>query len=273
MDGSLVEKLSDDGKAALVRIGVLTETGRDLMAGCVVFPLVRGATNQVVSLYGRHTERRQHLYLPGPHRGLFNPQGARNTDEVLLTESVIDAAALWSLGLRNVIPVYGTNGFTDEIVGHLQECRIKRAVLLMDSDEAGRAAAREIAARLEQINISARSVELPAKDAAEFVASGQSEERARALIAEPEATRIPQPDQPKVASSDDGSISFAFDTRLYRIRGLSPSGLDRLKVNLRISVGQSFHLDTLDLYQARARFLLNRRPGFAESKSAKSRLS
>ena len=255
VDGSLVEKLSEEGKAALTRIGVLGETGRELMAGCVIFPLVRGATNQVVSLYGRHCQRRQHLYLPGELRGLFNPQGARNTDEVLLTESIIDAAALWSLGLRNVLPVYGTNGFTDEIVSHLQECRIKRAVLLMDSDDAGRAAASDIKARLQQINISARSVELPAKDASEFVASGGSEERARALLAEPEATRTEQPDQPKVASSDDGTISFTFDTRLYRIRGLTASGLDRLKVNVRITSGQAFHLDTLDLYQARARAL------------------
>jgi hypothetical protein len=31
-------------------------------------------------------------------RGVFNPQGARNTEEVIITESVIDAAALWSAG-------------------------------------------------------------------------------------------------------------------------------------------------------------------------------
>jgi energy-coupling factor transporter ATP-binding protein EcfA2 len=42
---------------------------------------------------------------------------------------------------------------------------------------------------------------------------------------------------------------------VYRVRGLSPTGLDRLRVNVRITVGQSFHLDTLDLYQARARAL------------------
>ena len=31
---------------------------------------------------------------------MFNPQGAKNTEEVIITESVIDAAALWSAGLR-----------------------------------------------------------------------------------------------------------------------------------------------------------------------------
>ncbi len=146
--------------------------GAELMSGCVVFPLVAAPSGQVVSLYGRHGERRQHLYLPGERRGVFNPQGARNTDEVIIAESVIDAAALWSAGLRNVIPIYGTTGLTEEIVEHLRECRVKRAVLMMDSDEAGRAAAVEIAAKLREASIEARAVELSAKDPSEFIAQG-----------------------------------------------------------------------------------------------------
>jgi DNA primase len=111
---------------------VLTGSGRELLRGCVVFPLVAaGGANSghVVGLYGRSIEGRRHLYLPGERRGVFNPQGARNTDEVIITESVIDAAALWSAGLRKVTPTYGTTGLTDEIITHLVECRVKRVVL------------------------------------------------------------------------------------------------------------------------------------------------
>ncbi len=252
-DGSLIEKLSAEGRAALQRIGVLGETGRELMLGCGVFPLLRAATGQVVSLYGRHCQRRQHLYLPGERRGIFNPAAALNTDEVIIPESVIDAAALWSLGLRNVIAIYGTTGLTDEIATHLQESRTRRAVLMMDSDEAGRAAAAQIAARLEEINICARSVELPAKDASEFVAGGGTVEQARALIHQPPATIIAQDEKPHIETDSDGGIRFAFDERVYRIRGLTATGLDRLRVNVRMTKGAAFHLDTLDLYQARAR--------------------
>ena len=124
----------------------------------------------------------------------------------------------------------------------------------MDSDEAGRAAATQITARLAELNIIARSVELPAKDASDFIAAGGTADDLRALLA-PAATTSTQPDKPKMEASDDGAISFAIDNRQYRIRGLSPSGLDRLKVNVRITAGQSFHLDTIDLYQARARAL------------------
>jgi DNA primase len=268
-DGSLAEKLPAEGKAALRRIGVLTGSGRELMSGCVVFPLVAAPSGQVISLYGRHCERRQHLYLPGERRGVFNPQGARNTDEVIISESVIDAAALWSAGLRNVIPIYGTTGLTEEIVEHLRECRIKRAVLMMDTDEAGRTAAVEIAAKLREVSIEARAVELPAKDPAEFIARGGMADDVRALIggsagilpasasSEQQAGGTPAPPGTTLQgeTTADGAINFTVDSRAYRIRGLSATGLDRLRVNVRITVGQSFHLDTLDLYQARARGL------------------
>jgi DNA primase len=278
-DGTLTEKLPPEGKAALRRIGVLTGSGRELMNGCVVFPLVAAPNGQVVSLYGRHCERRQHLYLPGERRGVFNPQGARNTDEVIITESVIDAAALWSAGLRNVIPIYGTTGLTEEIIEHLRECRVKRAVLMMDSDEAGRAAAQEIAPKLREASIESRSVELPAKDPSEFIAKGGSIDEVRALIAgsalgsagilpasastasasssrEQQAGGTPAlPGTLQGEATADGASNFTLDSRAYRVRGLSPTGLDRLRVNVRITVGQSFHLDTLDLYQARARGL------------------
>ena len=69
-NGSLIKKLSPEGKAALRRIGVLSGSGQELMRGCIIFPLVASSSNQVVNLYGRHIERKQHLYLPGERRVL-----------------------------------------------------------------------------------------------------------------------------------------------------------------------------------------------------------
>ena len=282
-DGTLAEKLSAEGRRALRRVGVLTGSGRELMRGCVIFPLVNAATGQVVNLYGRSIEGRRHLYLPGERRGVFNPEGAKNTDEVIVTESVIDAAALWSAGLRNVIPTYGTTGLTEEIIAHLVECRVKRVVLMMDMDEAGRAAAIEMTERLTAVNIEARSPDLsglPAKDAAEFITAGGSAEEIRALLAgsadilSAKRAQHAQDAAPSTVRADalnaggtsalpaiaietasDGSMQFAIEGREYRIRGLSPVGLERLRVNVRLSINGNFHLDTIDLYQARARTL------------------
>ena len=259
-DGTLVEKLPAEGRRALRRVGVLTGSSRELMRGCVIFPLVNAVTGQVVNLYGRSIEGRRHLYLPGERRGIFNPQGAKNTDEVIVTESVIDAAALWSTGLRNVIPVYGVTGLTEEIMMHLVECRVRRVVLLLDADDAGRAAAIDMAQRLVAVNIETRSVELPAKDAAELIAKGGTVEAIRALLAGSAGARaaVSAPARTatlEVETSNDGSMLFTIDEREYRIRGLSPVGLERLRVNVRLTNNGNFHLDTIDLYQARARAL------------------
>jgi DNA primase catalytic core len=254
-DGTLLEMLPAAGKQALRRVGVLTGSGRELMRGCIVFPLVAAESNRVVNFYGRSIAGRQHLYLTGERRGIFNPQGARNAEEVIITESVIDAAALWSIGLRSVIPTYGTTGLTDEIVAHLSRCRVRRAALMMDADEAGRTVAPEMAARLERANITARSVELPAKDAAAFIAAGGTLEDVRRIITPPATPTSEAQHAPRVETTSDGALVLTLHGREYRIRGLSPVGLERLKVNVRLTVGGSFHLDTLDLYQARARAL------------------
>jgi len=261
-DGTLLQVISPEGRQALKRIGVITESGRELMGGCVIFPLVDAASGRAVNLYGRYSgiheslylPGAQHLYLPGARRGVFNPQGARNTDEVIITESVIDAAAVWSAGLRNVLPVYGVNGLTDEIVAHLQECRVKRVALALDSDDAGEYAAQRFGERLKEINVAARAVVLPTKDASEFIASGATVDDLRALVAPAqEALVIEIAPAVEFEKLPEGALRAVIDAREYRMRGLQPVGLDRLKINLRLSVGGAFHLDTIDLYQARAR--------------------
>jgi hypothetical protein len=40
----------------------------------------------------------------------------------------------------------------------------------------------------------------------------------------------------QLETSNDGSILFASDGCEYRVRGLSPVGLERLRVNVRLSV-------------------------------------
>jgi hypothetical protein len=64
-------------------------------------------------------------------------------------------------------------------------------VLLLDADDAGRAAAIDMAQRLAAVNIETRSVELPAKDAAEFIAGGGTAEDVRRLMEPPATTRTP----------------------------------------------------------------------------------
>ena len=262
-DGSLKDTCSKSGKEALRRIGLLNEQGRETMYGSVVFPLPDADSNKCAGLYARHIKKKQHLYLSGKRRGVFNPSGVKEADEVVVTESVIDALALWSIGLRNVTCSYGVNGLTDEILNHLAESRIKRVCLMLDSDESGKEAALKFAGKLKEIGIESYEVELPAKDASEFAASGGTLKEIKRLIkAQGEERRAESSDiESETLSSEsgtlntkaDGTRTITFSDREYRVRGLSLVGLEKLRVNLRLSVGNLFHPDTLDLYQARAR--------------------
>jgi len=251
VDGSLKDKINPDGKANLESLGLLNERGNETMFGSVVFPLLDANSNQAVGLYARHTDKKQHLYLAGKRRGVFNPAGAKETEEIILTESVIDALSLWSLGIRNVTCAYGVNGLTEEIINHLSESRIKKVTLMLDSDATGKEAVEKFSEKLSAIGIESRSIELPGKDASEFVTNGGTLEQVQSLLSAVETQT--ETLNPELATLADGTRTITFNQREYRVRGLSPFGLEKLKINLRLNVGNLFHLDTLDLYQSRAR--------------------
>ena len=61
-------------------------------------------------------------------------------DEIVLVESIIDALSLVQIGVENVQPLYGTNGFTAEHLQTLKDDNVKTVVLAMDNDDAGRKA-------------------------------------------------------------------------------------------------------------------------------------
>ncbi|MBL0910665.1 hypothetical protein G5645_22025, partial [Pectobacterium carotovorum] len=56
-----------------------------------------------------------HLYLPGPHGGVWNEQALVASKTVILCESLLDAMSFWVAGYRNVTAAYGVNGVTEEI--------------------------------------------------------------------------------------------------------------------------------------------------------------
>lgn len=282
VDGSLSRTFDASGEVgrALMEIGVLTGKGRELFLGCVVLPL-RLPDEGVVGLYGRHTTRDQHLYLPGPRRGVFHWQALKGSSEVVLTESVIDALTLYQAGLRNVAAVYGTQGFTADHEELLQRFRVKRVYLCLDNDEAGQGATRAIGARIGKLGIEVLDARVVgAGDPNALLASLGPETAAvafRKAIAEalpltvngavkektagaPEAPAVSAPPAAsaaaKVAREDSGGWRVTLGARSYRVRGLTATGLDRLRVNLRVEASGRMHLDTLDLYGHRARAAL-----------------
>lgn len=281
-DGSLLKTLPTSGEVrdGLLALGVITVEGRELMGGCVVFPIQDPLTAAWVNLYGRGVKSDRHCYLPGPLRGVFNFQAARQGEEVILTESVIDACSFHQAGVRNSIPLYGINGFTGDHLDLLKREGVKRAVLALDNDEAGRRATESIKEKLVAAGVEAQSVEWPegVKDANEVLVSWSAEllreiahghGLAQAGQGENVADSFPLTDSveasgplgheapavsPEVSipATKDGSISLSRHGLDFSAR-VQSTLLGRLRVTVKVSRGDSFHVDSIDLYASRAR--------------------
>ena len=297
----------------------------------------------------------RHLYLPGPHKGVWNVDAFAVSDELIVCESLIDALSLWCWGFRHVTAAYGVEGFTADHWTAIDQHRTRRVLITFDADEAGDKAARRLARQLldrgvevfrvglptgSDINDVVRAakqptdelgrllrkaawmgagvaparrtpapaVEQPVAEPApvepvveqpvvvEQTAGGESLEELQALAAwlftpeggfvEPpliDARLAPHPDdreagcfavdavspvEPVDAATvspavepqgppvtiDDRELVVVFGERRWRVRGLHKvSSFDLLRVNVLVGAGDRFHVDTLDLYSARAR--------------------
>lgn len=129
-------------RSQLQRLGVLRKSGHEHMRGSLVVP-IRDASGAVVDMYGRKIRDNlrkgtpDHLYLPGPHRGVLNLPAFAASEEMILAEAPLDALTFWCAGYRNVTCAWGASGLTDEIVAALVEHGVKRVLIAYDRDAAG----------------------------------------------------------------------------------------------------------------------------------------
>jgi DNA primase len=159
----LPEKNRKEGAAIrerLQRIGLIRDSGHEHFNGSLVVPLF-DAAGAVVEVYGRKLRddlrpgTPKHLYLPGPHAGVFNLAGVHAAGmrepgqrDVILCEALIDAMTFWCAGFTNVTSAYGVEGFTDDILQAFKTSAIERVLIAYDRDEAGDRAADKLAPTL-----------------------------------------------------------------------------------------------------------------------------
>ena len=301
-DGSLLKTVPREGELRedLVALGVVTAEGRELLGGCVVVPIPDPLSGQCVNLYGRGVRTPRHCYLPGPLRGVLNFQAARMSEEVVLAESVLDALSFHQAGIATAIPIYGTNGFTADMLDLLKRERVKRVVLALDNDDAGRKATEALKEKLRAAGIAVRVAHFPSgiKDANELLVSGNGDagETFRRILddAEPRgpepasaadlgaadgaspAAEVPGAAAPAVFADVAGAPSVVRDSGqlilerqglTYRAR-VYAAVLGRLRATVKAEKGAAFHVDTLDLYSSRSRAEFARRAARALSVEA-----
>jgi hypothetical protein len=94
-----------------------------------------------------------HLYLPGPHRGVWNELALQVSKEIILCESLIDALTFWCAGFRNVTASYGVGGFTADHKDAFVRHGVQRVWIAYDRDDAGETAALSLAEELMAMGI------------------------------------------------------------------------------------------------------------------------
>ena len=153
-------------RGQLQRIGVLRTSGHEHFSGSIVIPVI-AASGEVTEAYGRKITPNLregtplHLYLPGPHRGVWNAAALGATKEVILCEALIDALTFWCAGFRNVTASYGVEGFTADHLACFKQCGIERVLIAYDRDEAGDRAAQKLAQQLMAEGLDCYRIQFP----------------------------------------------------------------------------------------------------------------
>ena len=198
------------GRAArerLQKLGVLRDSGHEHLNGSLIVPLL-GEQGEVLGMYGRRIgpQLRKgtplHLYLPGPHRGVFNVHALKASKTVILCEALIDALTFWCAGFRNVTSSYGTSGFTDDHQAAFKRYGTERVLLAYDRDEAGESAAAALAEKLMREGIECWRVQFPkGMDANEYACKVKPAERSLGVLVR-NAVWLGKGQAPKVLDMD-----------------------------------------------------------------------
>ena len=147
-----------DLRGRLQKLGLLRETGHEHFNGSLVIPIF-DLEGQVIGMYGRKVTPHLregtplHLYLPGPHRGVWNEAALVASKEIILCEALIDALTFWCAGFRHVTASYGVNGFTGDHKAAFQKHGTRKVFIAYDRDEAGEAAVGPLAEELMAMGI------------------------------------------------------------------------------------------------------------------------
>jgi hypothetical protein len=153
-----------------------------------VIPVI-APSGDITEVYGRKiTEGLRpgtpyHLYLPGPHRGVWNEAALAVHKEIILCEALIDALTFWRAGFRNVTTSYGIEGFTADHVAAFKRHGTQRVLIAYDRDEPGDRAAEKLAPQLVAQGLECYRIQFPkGMDANDYALKLQPAEKSLGIV-------------------------------------------------------------------------------------------
>jgi DNA primase len=136
-------------------------------------------------------------------------------------------------------------------------------VLLQQAEWIGKG--RRPAASVEPVAVEEAKDAEPAPSLAAIAAPDEPEAQTGAQAAKGESPSLPPPegtscgaqaDEVQVSETAGGELLFTFGERTWRVRGWQKNlGPEQMRVNAQVRRGESYHVDTLDVYSAKARAL------------------
>ena len=272
-NGSLLRALPKSGDLIrnLKTLGVLNAKGQEHFRGCVTVPIF-DATGKATGIYGRRVTDADpsHLYLPGPHRGVFNGAAAKTSQSLFITEAIFDALSLWQAGFKNAIALYGAHGWTDDHAQLLKANGTTEIYLALDNDKAGE----EATARLQNEILPSlvkqmHVVKWPegVKDANEFFASRSPADFEKQCLeplkpAQPPKSEVTEKlGDEEITMTPDG-FAARYGQRRYELHAIEQQKQARLRATVKAFAAAGggapggahcFHIDTVDFYVSRSR--------------------
>ena len=159
-------KAGSEIRAQLQKIGLWRESGHEHFNGSIVVPIM-SLSGEITEVYGRKINddlrpgTPMHLYLPGPHRGVWNEAALTENKEIILCEALIDAMSFWCAGFHNVTAAYGIEGFTPDHLAAFKAHGTERVLVAYDRDEAGDRAADKLSKQLLAEGLDCYRIQFP----------------------------------------------------------------------------------------------------------------
>lgn len=278
-------------KQSAIETGILNRRQNGMLSpvfkNCVVFP-IKNKEGRIINIYGRSIlpdkkDTAKHFYLKGAHKGIFPNYPKKETRQLILTESIIDAQSLLQLkDLQNyeVIALYGTNGLTSEIKTAIKNwcssgVENKEVILFFDGDPAGEKAIEKYGAELNELLPSAKisKVNTPENEDINSLLVAHEPEiflhliHERTLLfsneistekkdVEPQEIKENEPKTTKLDSSNPDKLIYQTDQLTATVwGGIEYGNLHRLKLSLHLEneQNQKSFRDDVNLYSHRGK--------------------
>ena len=219
---------------------------------CICFAM-KDRANHITGLYFRSTVNdsdQKHYYLKDSS-GLYPSYPHPQTEKLIITESIIDAASLLQINeltrQYSILAAYGTNRLTEEMKAAIKELKnLSEIVFAFDADDAGRKAALKYGDELKAAmpHIIYSGLELPCKDVNETLQAHTQEIflhllEKRNLLFSSENSQTIKPvekerSQSKLDTSNPYKLIYQSEKASYLIKGGVDKVMSKLTVTLEI---------------------------------------